>query len=217
MVLLFVVIILYVFFCFLISYCFDEATLVIDKLDNLSLRMPKVTDFTDSPDELHLSCYTQEVICPAYYYFMLLRDLEVAGDKDSTSLLIKLQMAIFFGYALNNVGVSELFCVPISLAACVALSLAVTAIYKHTRLSIDTFDDSIEEMKNRFDDNINRYKKFGISYEAALNNYLIASHMGYLLPIENTMRRRKIGREVLIATGPLIHIPLFLLCLVAYI
>ena len=198
---------------FLLMYAFDEPKIWKSEEDKLKLRKPETSDLL-SANEFSISSYVEQVICPAYYYFVLRNETFSERNKNSGSIMCGLFFqfpTLFLSYrGLYKTGIieSRSICYALVCVLCAIGSFVLYKIYINT-LKIDKFEESMDSLYVLFAKNA-RDEKHDISPESAFNNFAIKFHMNYLLSIKETVRSRRVLRRYINSIALLIYILAFL-------
>jgi len=197
------------------KYCYDHVDLWEEEDGDFVLTRPSIRDINNANKSI-LDNYVQKEICAANYYFILRNELfainKAAGESWGSYIILIFQVPLFLGIekALYEIGFTEntFFCYAIALAICVICFIAASIIYRKT-LKLPSFRKNKAYFKQRFENIKHLEKKYDVSDEVALNSYIIAAHMQYLLSIENTMRNRKVARSIVGVVAAVIYLIVF--------
>lgn len=198
---------------FLLMYAFDEPKIWRSKDDKLKLRKPETSDLLTA-NQFSLSSYVEQVICPAYYYFVLRNETFPEKNEDSGSIMYGLFFqfpTLFLSYrGLYKTGIieSRSICYVLVCVLCAIGSFLLHKVYINT-LKIDQFEESMDSLYLLFMKNT-RDEKHDISPESAFNNFAINFHMNYLLSIKETVRSRRVLRRYINSIALLIYILAFM-------
>ena len=201
----------YLLSAFLWMYCSDELPDFNQVIDDLDLVRPQVSDLSH-PVEPHLSRYVDQVICPAYHYFVLRNQIRQSISRDSSfwgGLVIHSGCALLLIRLLLKVGFTEsvLFCVVLVSAACVLGCWLLSILYKR-KLQLKPFTCNKEKTRSQLEQFSDR--EFDISDDAELNNRLIDLHCRYLMDNQKTVMTRSIVRGIMYGAAGIIYLFVFL-------
>lgn len=199
---------LYLLSAFLWMYCSDELPDFNQIIDHLNLARPKISDL-NNPAEQELSKYVEQVICPAYHYFVLRDQIKKSTLHDSSPFWAGLALHSGFAFVLVRmllrVGFTDsiLLCTALVIVACVLGSWLLSILYKK-KLQLKPFTYTREEIQSQvewFDS-----REFDIDNNTEVNNCLIDLHCRYLMNNQKRVLTRAVVRDIMSGVACIVYL-----------
>ena len=193
-----------------LKYCYDEERIWHNDEESPNLHMPTLRDLDKKCDIYDQQRYVEKVIIPSHDYFSCVSDIE--SSQKNESLLQLMCWTPTFLLLVNAFRKSQItpyiwLNIIIAIIVYALIILIVSVIYNRTALKLGMFTSSISDIKKHFYDIWEHYGwDFDISEEAALNNFIIERHHGYISCVKHTIDRRYRVKKVVEAIAGTIYI-----------
>ena len=189
----------------LLIYCFDGYEFKWKDGKKVSVRMPRVNDLGDAADKYQISKYVDEVINPAYHYFLLEEEFNKyeSGHKIFSWIMLESASLLLTFRCFKNAFKEQLFdCDSLMRVMLYVLIVAVCAlayfvIYKvyMAKFAIDRIYCTEEGLRGSFEHR--KQTEFDIDETTEWNNFLLKEHYkDVLLNVEGVRSREYVSKAL---------------------